>query len=68
VEALGDGVDLGAVARAEHGDLAQVVPGGQPDDGLGDIRRRDRQALQHRQRRGAVIDPDDDDRHRYPPA
>ena len=31
VEALGDGVDLDPVARAEHGHLADVVPPGEPD-------------------------------------
>ena len=63
VEALGDGVDLGAVARAEHGDLAEVVAGGEADDGLGDVARGDRQPLEDRQRARAVVDPDDDDRH-----
>ena len=29
VEALGDGVHLDAIARAQHGDLAQVVPRGE---------------------------------------
>ncbi len=39
VEALGDGVDLGAVARAEDGDLAEVVASGEAEDRLGDVRR-----------------------------
>ena len=62
VEALGDGVDLGAVARAEHGDLAEVVPAGEAGDRLGDVVGGDRQPLEDRQRSGAVVDTDDDDR------
>jgi hypothetical protein len=63
MEPLGDGVHLDAVARAEHRHLAQVVPPGQPGDGLGDVVRGDRQPLEDRQRSRAVVDPDDDDRH-----
>ena len=40
VEALGDGVDLGAVARADQDDLAHVVAIGETTDGLGDLVRR----------------------------
>ena len=63
VEALGDGVDLDAVARAEHGDLAEVVPAGEPGDRLGDVVGGDRQPLEDRQRSRAVVDTDDDDGH-----
>ena len=63
VEALGDGVDLDPVARAEHGDLAEVVPAGERGDGLGDVVGRDRQLLEDRQWSRPMVDTDDDDGH-----
>ena len=63
VEALGDGVDLGAVARADQDDLAHVVAIGETTDGLGDLVRREGNALEHADRAAAMVDSDDQDRH-----
>src|SRR5581483_276657 len=63
VELGAEGVDLGAVAGRQQGDLGQVLPAGQLPEGLGDERRRDRNPLQHRQGDRAVVQPDDDERH-----
>ena len=63
VEPLGDGVDLGAVARAEHDDLADVVAVGEPVDRLGELVGGERHPLEHAERARAVVDADDDDGH-----
>ena len=46
VEALGDNVDLGAPARAEHGGLTDVVALGETHDRLAEIVAGDRQPFQ----------------------
>ena len=63
VEALGDGVDLGAVAGREHDDLADVRSQPQVDQRLGPGVAVEGDALEHVERRRAVVDPDDDDGH-----
>jgi hypothetical protein len=64
VELLGHGVDLGAVAGAEHHGLAHVVAAAaSPCNDLGNHLGCQRDALEQRQRPGAVVHSDHDDRH-----
>ena len=63
VEPLGDGVDLGAVARREDDDLADVLARREVVEGLGQARAVDRHPLEQVERHGAVVQSDDDDGH-----
>ena len=63
VEALGDGVDLGAVARGEHDGLGHVGAGDEVVQGLRQRGITDGHALEEVERRAAVVQPDDDDGH-----
>ena len=63
VEQFGDHVHLGAVARGQHDRFANVVPLGEAAHGLGEMLRRDRDALQQCQWTTAVVDADDENGH-----
>ena len=66
VELLGDRVHLGAVARAQHRDLADVVAGGEPGHRLADRVRGERDPLEQGERTAAMVHSDDEDRHATP--
>ena len=63
VKALGGGVDLGPVAGGQKDDLGEVRPHAQIVKGLRAPLGAERDPFQHRQRRGAVAEPDHDDGH-----
>ena len=63
VELLGDHVDLGAVARGQHDRLADVLAAGDVVERLAQARLVDGHPLEQVERHGAVVQPDDDDRH-----
>src|SRR5262245_55251111 len=63
VEALGDGVDLGAVAGGEEDDLRQVRSHSEVVEGLGPGVTVEGDPLEDGQRRRAVIDADHHDGH-----
>ena len=63
VEALGDHVDLGAVARRQDDGLAHEVAAHQVAQGLGQVLGRDGHALEDLERDRAVAQSDDDERH-----
>ena len=63
VEPLGHRVDLGAVARRQDHRLGQVLPRAEVVQGLGQPGVVDRHPLEQVERRGAVVQSDDDDRH-----
>ena len=63
VEALRDGVDLGAVAGGQHHGLGHVGAGDEVVQRLGQRGVADGHALEEVERRAAVVQPDDDDGH-----
>src|SRR5207342_1364923 len=63
VEPVDGGVDLHPVAGGDHGRLGDVGVGQHVLDQLGGSVGVDGELLQQRDRRGAVGDPDDEDRH-----
>src|SRR4051812_6670920 len=65
VEALGDRVDLGAVAGREHDGLRQVLSRAQIVEDLGQPGVVDGRPLEQVEWCGAVVQPDDDDRHAW---
>ena len=65
VEPLGDGVDLGAVARRQHDGLRQVLSRAEVVQDLRDAGIVDRRSLEQIEWCGAVVQSDDDDRHAW---
>ncbi len=63
VEPFGDGIDLGAVTRAEHHGLADVRAANQAGDGLAQGLALQRHPLEEVDGAGAVVDTDDHDAH-----
>ncbi len=63
VEALGDGVDLGAIARGEHDRFTDVGARGQIMQRLGQTLLRDDHPLEQFEWHRPVVQTDDDDRH-----
>ena len=55
VEALGHRVDLAAVAGREDDDLADVLPGAEGVDDLGERVGREGDALEHLEKLGAIF-------------
>ncbi len=64
VEPLGRGVDLGPVAGGQHHRLRHVVAAHEVVQGLGHALARHRHPLEEPERDAAVVQPDDDRRHR----